>query len=134
MVRNYKKPTMVVESFTPSEYMAMCGDVEQKYYFKCDANSNGWFGDGGLVYEETNGTPGLQTYTNVITGVRADKMRSAYSPCSATHEASTGDEFISGYLWAPGGQVEDVMIWTDNGTNTHCTKKLSWENIETNKS
>ena len=57
-----------------------------------------------------------------------------------THEASTTDDFINGYLkknfiGLPLGKSEPVIIWRgENGNNIHCTTNLDMDSWETAKS
>lgn len=132
MKRAYVKPTMESEAFVPQTYVAACGDENKVYKFVCNANPGGWFEVGG-VYEETNGKEGLQ-----LIGSNPDRRLSflSYHPCSETHYAPVDDEFIHGYLVGVDipPKVTEVMIWTDGGTNVHCTTDLKQETWETYKS
>lgn len=130
----YESPRMMVQPFVPDEYVAACGDSGIVYNFKCDA---GWteylfgmpFRVGGTVYVESNNQPGLQT------GWGGDTRRtSSYHPCDATHSANRDDEFLDGYLYNRDHGTMDVVIWTDHGTNTHCTTNLDQDSWETAKS
>lgn len=88
-MKSYKKPVLNVERFTPNEFVAACGDENKVYKFKCDAPTE-W--GTGLVFEETNGEPGLQAF-----GRNKDKFRSAYHPCGEEHEAPYNSAFLDGY-------------------------------------
>lgn len=130
MKKEYVRPTMVRERFTPNEYVAACGDENKVYKFKCDAVSGSLFVDGGLVYLETNGEPGLQRF-----GLNSDTYRSLYHPCDETHEAKVTDEFKKGYLYTTTGGTVDVIVWTGlNDDNTHCTTNLDMNTWTTAKS
>ena len=64
-------------------------------------------------------------------------FRSDYHPCDATHEANVKDEFINGYIddqetWTD--EKIPVIIWTNNGTDVHCTGNLETSEWETAKS
>lgn len=134
MKRAYVRPTMVGERFVANEYVAACGDTEYgKYKFVCDAGG----GARGDVYEETNGQPGLQT------GRGGDKCLTSghtifnytyFHACNKTHEADTTDEFLNGYYVPYRGSAQDVIIWTEGGTNIHCTTNLKRDTWETTKS
>lgn len=132
-MRKYKKPVLNVEQFTANEFIAACGDKKTVYKFKCDANSNGWFSEGGSVYQETNGVDGLQVDPLSVFGT-GDTRLGSYHPCNETHEASTTDEFVEGYLYGfP--HTTKVIIWKGNdGKNIHCTKNLDINTWETSKS
>lgn len=131
MKKNYVSPMMVGERFVAEEYVAACGDSEYgAYNFRCDAGSSGLY---NTVYYETNGVDGLQTeyYWDRGKLIKPDEYRtSRYYPCGETHTAPTNDEFLNGYCITPDGKTLPVIIWTDHGTNVHCTANLnrdSWE-------
>ena len=131
MKKVYESPKMVVEQFEANEYIAACGDQNLVYKFKCTAGG----GKSGTVYLETNGEAGLQT-----TGRNADRYLSGYHACGKEHEASTTDDFLSGYYVVDGGWFEDdtitpVIVWRGpNNDNTHCTENLDMDSWETAKS
>lgn len=130
-MKSYKKPVLNVEHFTPNEFVAACHDENTVYKFKCTAGG----GAKGDVYtsDGKNLTQGILRY---------------YHACDATHEASTQDEFISGYYIKNGGNDKTrywswgwkdyekipVIIWTDGGTDVHCTTNLEMDTWETAKS
>ena len=129
-MRDYVKPMMDSEVFASNEYCSTCGDVTS-YLFNCDAGSKTKWQD---VYVESNGIDGLQTRSEWIqTGEHpldgylqpADTFRTgSYHACGATHEAPTTDEFLDGYV-INGRLTIPVKIWTDHGTNTHCTTNIN---------
>lgn len=128
-MKSYKKPVLNVERFTPNEFVAACHDWNTVYKFKCDA---GWTVlTGSTVY--TNGKDGIMDTAD-------DVNLGAYHKCTATHEASTKDDFIEGYLRKnilgfPAGEPQKVIIWRgENGDNVHCTTKLDMSTWETDKS
>lgn len=135
-MRSYKRPTMTVERFVPNEYVAACGDENKVYKFKCDAG--GWIGQGGNVYLETNGEPGLQIIDRNPDQCLTKGLWNGYTPCGETHEASVNDDFLKGYF-LPFGQelfrAVDVMVWRGpNNNNVHVTRNLRQEEWETDKS
>lgn len=130
--RTWTRPLTEVQKFEANEYVAACHDWNTVYKFTCDAGGGAW----GDVYTDdgTNLTPGRSRY---------------YHACDATHEASTQDEFIRGYYIQNGGNDEtgywtlfgwkdypktSVIIWTDGGTDVHCTTNLNQDSWETAKS
>ena len=128
-MKSYKKPVLNVERFTPNEFVAACGDENKVYIFTCDA---GWTGlTGSTVY--TNGKDGIM-------GTNDDVSLGGYHKCGATHEASTQDEFIRGYLrknimGIPAGERQEVIIWRGpDGDNVHCTTNLNQDSWVTAKS
>ena len=128
-------PQTFVQQFAANEYVAACGDGGTTYLFKCDAGG----GASGSVYVETNEVPGLQaeSYWDKENNkwVWGDYLRSSYHACGKKHEASSTDEFLNGY-YVPYGtnDVVPVIIWTNHGTNTHCTTELNMNSWETAKS
>ena len=129
MKRVWCRPQTVVQKFEANEYVAACGDENKVYKFVCNAN---WTGlTGSAVY--TNGEDGIM-------GTDDDVYLGDYARCGKTHEASTTDDFINGYLkknfiGLPLGQSEPVIIWRgENGNNIHCTTNLDMDSWETAKS
>ena len=125
----WRRPLTDVQKFEANEYVAACGDENKVYLFTCDA---GWTGlTGSTVY--TNGPDG-------IADTRDDIDLGAYHKCGETHEASTTDDFIKGYLkknvlGVPAGPRQNVIIWRgENGDNVHCTTNLDMNSWVTQKS
>ena len=120
----WRRPLTTVQKFEANEYVAACEGENRVYKFTCDA---GWTGfTGSTVY--TNGPDG-------IVGTNDDVVLGGYHKCGQTHEASTSDDFIPGYLrknilGIPAGEIQEVIIWRgEDGNNIHCTKNLrmdSW--------
>lgn len=134
----YSKPMLKSEAFVPQSYVAACGDSGTDYYFTCDAGG----GARGKVWLETNGVPGLQE-TDEWVGtwleghwVEADQSLGGYHACNKKHTASSSDEFPLGYFKANswGSTAIEVRVWTDGGTNVHCTENLNKSTWETAKS
>ena len=138
-MKNYVKPMMESEVFAANEYIAACGDSGVVYNFKCDAGG----GIYGSVYQETNGTPGLQ-----VTGWDSDRRiatysdswlfgESGYHACGTTHEAESDSGFYEGYYCARGNTSNpvSVIIWKgEHNNNVHCTTNLDKNSWETAKS
>ena len=125
----WARPLTVVQQFDANEAISACGDQNKVYKFTCDA---GWSGlTGSTVY--WNGPD------NVM-GTSDDVKLGTYEKCQATHEASTKDDFLNGYLRKniagfPAGDRVPVVIWRgDNADNIHCTTKLDMSTWETAKS
>ncbi|MCF2667976.1 hypothetical protein [Faecalicatena contorta] len=131
--KKWEKPNVIVQQFTPNEYVAACGDENKVYKFECDKSSK-YLNTGGIVYLETNGEPGLQRI-----GANPDHRLGNYYPCGKTHEAPVKDTFKEGYfiptLLAATSYNEDVIVWQgDDGHNIHCTGELDMSTWETTKS
>lgn len=133
--RVWEQPMTMVQKFETNEYVAACNSGVV-YKFQCTAGG----GASGDVYTKdgTNLTAGSLQY---------------YHACDETHEASSTDDFIDGTLvfnggndkageyvgWWPFGHYEGyksipVIIWTDGGTDVHCTTNLEQSTWETAKS
>lgn len=129
MKRVWCRPQTVVQKFEANEYVAACGDSGTVYKFVCNAGRYGTL----LGYDVyTNGKDGEP-------GTKDDRYLGGYTPCNATHNASTTDEFIEGYMRKDWGLFEgeriDVIIWRgENGNNIHCTTDLDMNTWETAKS
>ena len=127
--RVWTRPVTEVQKFEANEYVAACGDKGTTYLFTCNA---GYYGTllGYKVY--SNGNDG-------IPGTNDDRYLGNYTPCDATHEASTSDDFINGYMCKDfiigQGKRIDVVIWRgESGHNIHCTTTLDKNYWETTKS
>lgn len=123
MKNRWAEPKIMVQKFTPNEYVAACGStVEGNYLFKCDA-------PGGTLYYYSTDRWGNQ---------KANRLGS-YTPCGRTHETSRDNEFPDGFVDYNGNGSEDegehVIVWLERGWfgsiyNAHATTNLdrdSWE-------
>lgn len=124
--KTYVKPALSSEQFVPQTYVAACREGGVVYKFKCDAGGGVY----GKVYEESNGETGLQEGLGL--GILGDrKLTNSYHACQKTHEASSADEFLTGYYVPDRGQTIPVIIWRgEDGRNVHCTTNLdisTWE-------
>ena len=127
-MREYVKPTMEGELFAANEYVATCGEMNEVYKFVCDAGG----GTYGTVYEDTNKNGRFDFGDEPLTGI----IIPTYHACGKTHEAPTNDDFLDGF-YCPDSLVlkaVPVKIWTDGGTNIHCTTKIEMDKWETVKS
>lgn len=129
--RVYAKPILESETFIPQTYCKNCAAEPgiTKYYFECNAGSS-------------------RRRYDVVTdaGVNLTKdswdTTNYYHPCNEKHEAYSNDEFLYGWLYASDGRDDKiwkadktrVIIWTDGGTDVHCTTNLDKEHWETVKS
>lgn len=139
MKKTYMKPFLISEKFTAEEFIAACGDSGKVYKFKCNAGSK-WSSYNVYLADGTPyATAGVDTG-----GCKTDY--SSYSPCydaesgEGYHEAESDSGFLKGYMYkqsiwgANTGSKIDVIIWTDNYTDVHCTTDLTMESWETAKS
>ena len=128
-MKSYKKPVLNVERFTANEFVAACHDINKVYKFECNAGG----GKYGAVYKDSNENGKLDFGDEELTSYLP-----AYHACGEKHEAPTDDEFIKGFytegVVAGYFNPTPVIIWTDGGTNVHCTTKLNMQEWETEKS
>ena len=129
MKRAYVRPTMVGERFVANEYVAACGDHGTVYNFVCNA------GEKSKKYNVYYYKNGRKRY--IASNIHFGAQFHDYHPCDATHEANVKDEFIIGYIddqetWTD--EKIPVIIWTNNGTDVHCTGNLEISEWETAKS
>lgn len=128
-MREYVKPTMEGEVFAANEYVAACGDMNKVYEFICDAGG----GTPGTVYEDSNHNGKWDLVGDkALTGY----ILPTYHACGKVHEAPTDDEFLDGFYLPESNpfKATKVKIWTDGGTNIHCTTKVNMSEWETIKS
>ena len=126
MKRRYERPSAYIEEFTPNEYVAACGDHGKVYKFECNAGQRNKQYN---VYYYDNGRKKYLT--------RSGWFGNYYHPCGETHEAEEDTGFISGYIDDQSTRQDEkipVVIWTNNGTDVHCTTKLDMSTWETTKS
>lgn len=134
MKKEYVTPMMVGERFTPNEYVAACGDSGVVYKFKCNAGSKKH-----TYHVYLNGSDGIAHTDDDIDWSKRSGRLAPYRPCGAEHEAESNSGFESGYMYKLDnsentGDPINVIVWTNNGTNTHCTIDLNMDSWETTKS
>lgn len=129
MKKMYEAPVVHLEQFVVNEYIASaCGDENKVYKFTCDAGGGVY----GSVYVDSNNNGRL----DIIRDEELTSYLPSYHACGKTHEAPTGDEFLNGF-YCPNGNIFDstkVIIWTDGGTNVHCTTNVKMDTWVTDKS
>lgn len=135
-MRNWERPMVVVDTFAANEFVSSCGDSGVVYKFKCDAGDE-W--GGYSVY--LNGKDGIAHTKDDIFwcgGRGAVKGNRTYGRCGETHSAEDKNDFFPGYIRKThlfgGVEEKKVIVWTDNGTNVHCTTNLNKSTWETEKS
>lgn len=132
MKKRWEEPRILVQKFMPNEYVAACGDSGVVYNFECNAGSkresyNVYFDDGRPLASSNDNEEWYAQF-------------SGYHPCGATHEAESDSGFYDGYMYLQNwwgnnsGNPIDVVIWTDNGTDVHCTTNLDMDEWTTAKS
>ncbi len=126
MKRRYERPSAYIEEFTPNEYVAACGDNGTVYKFVCNAGEKKKKYD--VYYYDQN---------NRKTYLVSKEWGRYYHPCKTTHEAKENTGFINGFIddqKTPEDEKIQVVIWTNNGTNVHCTTELDMSTWQTAKS
>lgn len=129
MKKTWEEPKIMVQQFMPNEYVATCGDENRVYNFVCDAGG----GTPGTVYEDSNHNGKWDFFGDeALTG----HILPTYHACGETHSAPTDDGFIEGFYLPNSnpGKATKVIIWTDGGTNVHCTTNLNMNEWTTAKS
>lgn len=132
MKKVWSRPLTVVQNFEANEYVAACGDENKVYKFECNAGG----GEEGDVFTSDGANLTEDWFLS----------RNYYHACNKKHEASKTDEFINGTFYYNGGNDRTtdwfgtpyesipVIIWTEGGTNVHCTTNLQMDTWETAKS
>ena len=132
MKKRWEESRILVQKFMPNEYVAACGDGGVVYNFECNAGSqqeiyNVYYDDGRPLASSN----GYEEWSAQFAG---------YHPCGATHEAESNSGFYDGYMyrqdrWGDNtGDPIDVVIWTDRGSDVHCTTNLDMNEWTTAKS
>ena len=132
-MRNWERPMVTVDTFVANEFVSTCGQNHKVYNFECNAGDEDGMYD-VFTNDGRNLTKGILNY---------------YHPCKATHKAEEDSGFIEGVMIDNGG-IDDryyidlkgiheypktkVIIWTDNGTDVHCTTNLNMKEWTTAKS
>lgn len=129
--RLWENPLTMVQQFMPNEYVAACGDKNEVYKFRCDAGG----GESGTVWVDSNNNGRWDLIGDELLTSPFGILES-YHACGETHEASTSSEFLNGFYLPSANPVrlQKVIIWTDGGTNIHCTTNLDKDSWETAKS
>lgn len=129
MKKEWLEPKIQVQQFTANEYVAACGDSGTVYKFECNAGIK----DHSYAVKDSNGKPVW------ISGRYMNGVLSSYTPCGKTHEAESDSGFLTGYhlddtstYWKD--EKINVIIWTENNRNVHCTTNLDMSKWETAKS
>lgn len=118
-------PVTMVQQFAANEYVAACGKRDGKYIFTCDAPA-------GTLY-----------YYN---GSKATEL-GRFTPCDATHETDTPDNYRNGFVdYNKNGRQDDgesVLVWLEYTTgffggtriaDAHASKSLTMSQIEVDRS
>lgn len=134
MKKIWSAPEAIAEQFAANEYVAACGDNNVVYYFKCNAGSRNKQYNVYLA----NGDPYCTSGKDY--GGYERRGWDYYKPCGSTHEADSDSGFLSGYMYEQNrhggntGERIDVIIWTENNKDCHCTTNLDMDQWETAKS
>ena len=132
-MKDYVRPMMESEAFAANEYIAACGDSGTTYYFKCDAGEPYKYWQSGIF----GGHWVTDDHPYKVTTDSGRVLTLRYGPCNETHVAESDSEFLHGYIdntLTREDEHIEVMIWTNYGTNVHCTTNLDKNTWETAKS
>lgn len=137
-MRNWERPMVVVDAFVANEFVSACGESGVVYNFECNAGEEYKRYD-VFTADGRNLTPG-----------NGYRKGGSYHPCHKTHQAEEDSGFIKGFMVDNDGNDQltdktwwgqtyeypktDVIIWTNNNTNVHCTTKLNMKEWSTAKS
>ncbi len=128
----WERPRTLVQEFEPNVCETTCSSGTV-YKFECNAGDSS--GKYDVVLDNgTNLTPDEHYWDGTTTIY--------YHPCGKTHESPTSETYYSGKLYFSNGNDDrirnsrsiPVLIWTDGGTNVHCTTNLNKEDWEVAKS
>ncbi len=123
----WERPRTLVQEFEPNVCETTCSSGTV-YKFECNA------GDSWGQYDIV-----LDNGTNLT---KDRKKIRYYHPCGITHESPTSDVYYTGRLYYSDGDDSyipystsiPVIVWTDGGTDVHCTTSLNKEDWEVAKS
>lgn len=128
MKKTWEEPKIMVQKFIPNEYVAACGESGVVYNFECNAGKK----YKQYAVKDSNGN------IATISGSYMDGDWNYYHPCGKTHQAESDSGFLTGYHIDDTSTRKDerieVIIWTDNNTNVHCTTQLDMSKWTTAKS
>ena len=134
--RVWEQPITMVQKFEANEYVAACGDSGTTYYFECNAGD--WWGGYSVYLNGPDGEAHTRDDIFWCGGRGAVRGSRTYTRCGETHEAKDNNDFYAGYITRKGAfgsyDTRNVIVWTANGTNTHCTTNLDQDSWETAKS
>lgn len=142
MKQVWSSPKTSFEQFVPQVYCKNCSaDDNTKYVYSFECNA-GVSGGRYAVYLENGKADGLQTSGPNKDTERLDGSHYYYHPCGATHtvevmgkltEANLNSIFPEGYI-RRNGVTTPVRVWTEGGTDTHCTTALDIDDFQLAKS
>lgn len=129
MKKEWVEPEILVQQFVANEYVAACGESGVVYKFECNAGNE----NKKYAVKDSNGKVAK------ISGFYLDgTWNDYYHPCGDTHEAESNSGFLTGYHIDDPSTWKDewinVIIWTENNTDVHCTTNLDMNKWETAKS
>ena len=133
MRKEWMEPVIEVQELVANEYVAACGNSGKIYKFVCDAGESDH--SYNVYYYDESGKKKYIAKEPSLFGPHA--QFSGYHPCKQTHEAESDSGFIRGFIDDQSTRKDEktpVVIWTENGTNVHCTTQLNVDSWLTAKS
>lgn len=140
MKRAYESPLVMIEQFTPNEYVAACGDNGTLYNFTCNVSGNDVY-----YYPVSDGSiDGVYTGTG-----KAERIAWPWgiSGCGETHQASNTNDFYDGFIYNGGKWVQtgkhiwdgyweyditNVIVWRERGKNGEIVNEHLTSNLDIN--
>ena len=131
MKKTWEEPKILVQKFVANEYVAACGNSGVVYNFECNAGEK----HTKYAVKDANGNVATISDMYMNGGIFGGYY---YEPCGETHEADSDSGFLTGYHlddpWTRADESIEVIIWTKNNTDVHCTTKLDMSKWTTAKS
>ena len=130
MKKSYSSPLVMVEEFTPNEYVASACGSGNEYSFKCDTSSGGllWF------FNWQNAAYCYDNFDGTLDGVGSGESTKLppIDGCGESHTSRDASEFRDGYILhrSFGGDSRyPVIVWMEKDGNGgvvdyHLTKKV----------
>lgn len=138
MKKAWTRPLTTVQQFDANEAISACGDSGTNYYFECNAGESSKRYD---VYKtDASGQTSGGTILTPDDNFLFIPVPGYYHPCSKKHETNGVNDFTYGYIVdnngidGRDGPKTPVVIWTEGGTNVHCTTNLDMSTWATAKS
>lgn len=132
MKKEWVEPEILVQQFVANEYVAACGESGVVYKFECNA------GEKKKKYAVKDSNGKVARISNRYMNGGSIFGGYYYHPCGDTHEAESDSGFLTGYHIDDASTTADewinVIIWTKNNTDVHCTTNLDMNKWETAKS
>lgn len=131
MKEKWQTPKILIQKFTPNDYVSTCGKTETgKYIFTCDAPRGNVY-----YYPQGRGAKDLRG-RDIVTEL------GGYHPCQKKHETDNPNDFYDGFVDRNSNGKEDqgegALIWVEwnqswlgrYASNWHASESLKRDQIE----